>query len=117
MIAHVVAVAGRILLALLFILAGAAKIAGRGPFLEHMKQEGVPGVLLPAVIALELGAGLALAAGWRTAWAAGALAAFCLATAIVFHRRLGERAERTLFFKDLALAGALALIAAGVAGG
>jgi len=116
MIAHAVALSGRVILALLFILAGAAKVAGRGPFLEHMAKEGVPGWLLPGVIALELGAGLALAIGWHTPWAAGALALFCLLTAVVFHRRLGERAERTLFFKDLALAGALAMIAAGGAG-
>jgi hypothetical protein len=30
----------------------------------------------------------------------------------VFHRNFGERAERTQFFKDIALAGALAAIAA-----
>jgi putative oxidoreductase len=70
-------------------------------------------VLLPLVILLELGAGAALLMGWRLPFAAGALALFCVATAIVFHLDLTDKAERTLFIKDLALAGALMVIAAG----
>jgi putative oxidoreductase len=108
-------VAGRALVAALFILAGAAKIAGPAPFLAHMDQFKVPRWLLPAVIALEIGGGLGLLIGWRLPIFAGAMAAFCLATALVFHRNLGDRVERTQFFKDLALAGALAALAAGAA--
>jgi putative oxidoreductase len=108
-------VAGRALVAALFILAGAAKIAGPAPFLAHMDQFKVPRWLLPAVIALEIGGGMGLLIGWRLPIFAGAMAAFCLATALVFHRNLGDRAERTQFFKDLALAGALAVLAAGAA--
>jgi putative oxidoreductase len=40
-----------------------------------------------------------------------ALAAFCLATAVVFHRNFADRAERTQFVKDIALAGSLAVLA------
>jgi len=109
--AAIATVLGRVLLALLFVLAGAAKIAGPRPFLDHMKQAHVPGGFLPAVVVLEVGAGLALAIGWRRMIAADALSVFCLATAAIFHRDLGNRVERTLFFKDIALAGALAMIA------
>ena len=105
-------VAGRALLAALFILAGIAKVLGPRPFLDHMAAFGVPGALLPAVIALELGAGIALLLGWRLTYAAGALAAFCVLTALVFHLNFGDKAERSLFFKDLALAGGLLAIAA-----
>ncbi|MCC8956696.1 DoxX family membrane protein [Bradyrhizobium sp. Pear77] len=107
-----VTIAGRSLLALLFILAGAAKIAGPKPFLDHMEAHHIPGMLLPLVIALELGAGLALLIGWQPSFAAGALALFCLATAFGFHLDLADKAERTLFFKDLAIAGGLMVIAA-----
>jgi putative oxidoreductase len=100
--------------ALLFLLAGAAKILGPSPFLEHMSRFSVPGLLLPAVIALELGAGLCLLVGWRVRWAAGALAIFCVMTAMIFHHQLGISAERTSFFKDLAIAGGLLCIAASV---
>lgn len=104
--------AARGLIALLFLLAGAAKILGPAPFLEHMTRFSVPGRLLPAVIAVELGAGVCLLVGWRVRWAAGALAIFCMMTAMIFHHQLGISAERTSFFKDLAIAGGLLCIAA-----
>jgi len=109
----VITIVGRSLLALLFILAGAAKVAGPQPVLDHMAAHHMPGVLLPLVILLELGAGTALLLGWRLPFAAGALALFCFATAFVFHLDLTDKAERTLFVKDLAIAGALMVIAAG----
>jgi putative oxidoreductase len=110
--ATLVILVGRCLLASLFILAGAAKIAGPQPFLDHMAAHHIPGVLLPLVIALELGAGAALLIGWQMPFAAGALATFCVATALGFHLDLADKAERTLFIKDLAIAGALMVIAA-----
>jgi putative oxidoreductase len=110
---QVVVTSGRGLLALLFILAGIGKILTPQPFLQHMAQFDVPGALLPAVIAFELGAGIMLLSGWKLAYSAGALAIFCLLTATIFHHQLGIALERTQFLKDLALAGALAVIAAG----
>ena len=111
----VITIVGRTLLALLFILAGAAKIAGPQPFLDHMAAHHIPGVLLPLVILLELSAGGAVLIGWQLPFAAGALALFCIATALGFHLNLADKAERTLFVKDLAIAGALMVIAAGAA--
>jgi len=104
-------IAARALVAMLFILAGIAKVSGPAPFLEHMSEHHVPGLLLPAVIALEIGCGLALLIGWRTPYAAAALAAFCVLTAVVFHLDFADKAERTLFFKDLAIAGGLLAMA------
>jgi putative oxidoreductase len=69
-------------------------------------------VLLPLVILLELGAGTALLLGWRLPFSAGALAVFCVAAAFGFHFNLADKAERTLFIKDIAIAGALMVIAA-----
>ena len=107
-----VAILGRTLLALLFILAGVAKIAGPKPFLEHMRAFSMPTALLPAVIALELGAGLALLFGWRVRDVAGALGLFCVLTALIFHHDLVDKVERSTFFKDLAIAGGLLSLAA-----
>lgn len=91
-----ITIVGRTLLALLFILAGAAKIAGPQPFLDHMAAHHIPGVLLPLVIVLELGAGTALLIGWQLSWSAGALALFCVATAFAFHLDLADKAEHNM---------------------
>ena len=102
---------GRILIALLFILAGIGKIAGPAPFLAHMAAHGVPGFLLPEVIALEIGCGFAVLLGVLVRPAALALATFCLATACLFHLGWSDHVERTMFFKDLAIAGGLFVLA------
>jgi pimeloyl-ACP methyl ester carboxylesterase/uncharacterized membrane protein YphA (DoxX/SURF4 family) len=114
-IERMLAVVGRLLIAVLFVLAGIAKILNPRPFLDHMTQFGVPTFLLPAVIALEFGGGLAVLIGWRLREAAGALAIFCILTAAIFHHQLGIKAEVTLFLKDLAIAGGLLLTAVSAA--
>src|SRR5947208_1669227 len=58
--ARIIAIAGRALLALLFILAGLAKIAAPQGALDQMAAHHLPGILLPLVILLELSAGAAL---------------------------------------------------------
>jgi putative oxidoreductase len=98
---------GRALLALLFILAGVGKITGYDKTLAYMATQGVPGFLLPAVIALELGGGLALLIGWRADIAAVLLAGFSIIAAVVFHRNFADQAQLTLFLKDFAIAGGL----------
>lgn len=108
-----VALLGRGLVAMLFILAGFAKLTGPAPFLAHMAQHGVPGLLIWPVAALEVGAGAAVLLGWRLRWSAGALALFCIATAFVFHLNQSDHAERTSFVKDLAISGGLMALAAG----
>ena len=107
-----VAIAGRALLALLFILAGVAKILTPKPFLDHMAQHHVPSFLLPAVIGLELAGGLSVLTGWQARWGALALAVFCVLTAVIFHLDWSDKAERTLCLKDLAIAGGLLVLAA-----
>lgn len=114
---RIIAIAGRTLLALLFILAGIAKIAAPQPVLDQMAAHHIPGILLPLVILIELAAGAALLLGWRLRYAAGALALFCLATALGIHLDLADKVERTLFLKDIAIAGALMVIAAGASRG
>ncbi len=113
---------GRVLLASLFILAGAAKIANPERTLEMMTSGGVPQpeVVLPIVIALELFGGFAVLTTPGVAGAAAAviLAGFTLATNVVAHQFwtfAGERQalELSLFFKNISIAGGL-LVLAGV---
>lgn len=101
--------AARISLATLFIVAGLGKIAGYEGTAGYMQSMGVPGALLPFVIALELGGGLAIAVGYRTRLVAFLLAGFALLSGLVFHSPL-DPSEQTQFLKNLALAGGFLLL-------
>ena len=107
---------GRLLLAALFIFEGWSKLRGYEAAVTYMDRYGVPGALLPAVIALELGAGLMIALGWRTRIAALALAGFCVAAAALFHNQLFDRSHLLHFEKDLAIAGGLLVLTIAGAG-
>lgn len=104
-------VAGRVLLAHIFILSGYGKIAGYAGTQAYMAAKGVPGEMLPLVILLELGGGLAILAGFMTRWAALALALFCVASAILFHFQPGNQAQMINFMKNLAMAGGFLVLA------
>ena len=102
---------GRVLIAFLFIPAGLLKLTGPKPFLDHMAEHRVPGVLLPLVGLFEIGTGVLILSGWQARWAALALAGFCVMTAFVFHLDWSIRAERTQFIKDIAIAGGMLVMA------
>ena len=108
--------AGRILLAAIFIPAGWGKIAGYAGTAGYMDSMGVPGMLLPAVILVELGGGLALLVGAWTRWAGLALAGFCILAAVLFHRDFAQGANAYLFWKNLAIAGGMLYVFAAGAG-
>lgn len=106
--------AARIALAALFLIESGAKLSAFGAAQGYMQSFGVPGALLPAVILLEGGGGLAILAGWKTPIVATALALFCLAAAAIFHNKLADHGQALHFWKDVAIAGGfLALAAAG----
>lgn len=107
---------GRILLAHIFLLAGINKITGYSGTQAYMEGMGVPGMLLPLVIILEIGGALALIVGWQTRWAAYALALFSIVAAVIFHSNLSEQIQMILFMKNWALAGGLLVLAANGAG-
>jgi len=100
-------VTGRVLIAVLFVLAGVNKITGYEGTQAYMEAMGLNGSLLPLVIAFEIGAGLALAAGWHTRTVAFVLAGFTLVSAIVFHADLADSMQSAMFLKNLAIAGGL----------
>jgi putative oxidoreductase len=104
-------IAARALVALLFVLGGIAKIVAPAPYLENMATHHVSGFLLPLVVALEICGGLAILIGWRVTIAAAALGAFCIAAALIFHTDFSNKAEITIFLKDLAIGGGLLAMA------
>lgn len=107
---------GRIGLSLLFIISGWGKISGYAGTQQYMEAMGVPGALLPLVILLELGGGLAIAAGLFSRWVALALAGFSVATALVFHANFGDAMQAINFWKNVGMAGGFLLLAAQGAG-
>jgi len=77
---------------------------------------GVPGALLPLVIATELGGGLLIVLGLWTRLAALALAGFSLLAALLFHSNLGDQMQMILFLKNFAIAGGFLFLFAHGAG-
>jgi putative oxidoreductase len=113
-----VTLVARVLLAQIFLISGIGKLgAGYAATQGYMTSVGVPGALLPLVIALEIGGSLALIAGFLTRWAALALAAFCVASALLFHLEFGNQAQMINFMKNLAMAGGLLMLYVHGAGG
>lgn len=96
------------LVGIVFALAGYHKLgAGYEGTAAYMASKGVPGALLPLVILLELGGGIALIAGFQTRLVALSLAVFCLIAALLFHADFGDRMQQIMFMKNLAIAGGL----------
>lgn len=104
-------VIARILLAQIFVLAGMSKITAYAGTQGYMEMMGVPGMLLPLVIILELGGGLAIVVGWQTRWIAYALAGFSVISAIIFHSNLADQTQMIMFMKNFAIAGGFILLA------
>jgi len=111
--------AGRILLALIFIFAGFDKIAHYAGNAGYMASAGMPliNILLPLAILFELGGGLAIAFGWKTRWAAAALCLFMVPVTLVFHAFWSsppDQAQMQMihFMKNLAIMGGMLALAA-----
>ncbi|MEZ8825129.1 DoxX family protein [Vibrio amylolyticus] len=102
--------AGRFFLALIFVMSGFSKIGQYEQTQGYMEMMGVPGILLPFVIATEIVAGLAIVFGWKTRIAAIAFAGFSVMSAVLFHADFSNPAEMTNFMKNIALAGAFLIL-------
>jgi len=97
----------RISASAIFITAGFSKLgAGYAGTQGYMASVGVPGELLPLVIALELGGGLALLLGFQTRLVALLLAGFCIISGFVFHSG-ADQMQQIMFMKNVAMAGGL----------
>ena len=104
---------GRVLMSFIFIMAGINKIGAYAGTQGYMESMGVPGMLLPLVILLEIGGGLALLLGWQTRIAAFLLAGFSIVSAIIFHANFADQMQSILFMKNIAIAGGLLFLVAG----
>ncbi|MBZ9678682.1 DoxX family protein [Mesorhizobium sp. ES1-1] len=108
--------AGRLLLSFLFLHEGATLATHFDAAARAMAALGVGLPLFVATLALQLGAGLAIATGLLTRLGAIGLGLFCLATAMLFHTNFASQNELLHFEKDLAIAGGMFVLAATGAG-
>lgn len=110
--------AGRLLLALLFLPAGISKIGGFDGTVGYIASAGLPLPQLGAILAIlvEVGGGAALVLGLWTRFAALALALFTLVATFAFHNfwAMPENMammQQLMFFKNLAVVGGLLMLA------
>jgi len=113
---NVIDLVGRVFLAAIFLMAGINKISGYAGTQGYMESQGVPGMLLPAVIAVEIIAPILLVIGWQTRYAALALAGFTLLAGFLFHFNFADQMQSILFMKNIAITGGLLLVFAHGAG-
>ena len=115
--------AGRISLALLFVISGVGKIKGFEGTVGYIASNGLPLPQLAAVAAIvvELGAGILIVIGWQARWAATALFLFLIPTTLLFHNFWaydGSQAQlqQIQFLKNLSIMGGMLYIMACGAG-
>jgi putative oxidoreductase len=106
----------RIFLGHIFLLAGVSKINTYEGTQGYMDAMGVPGVILPLVILLEIAGGLMIIAGWKTKLASIALALFTVVAAAIFHNNFADQMQMILFMKNIAIVGGFLLLAVHGAG-
>jgi putative oxidoreductase len=110
-------IAGRILLALIFVTSGFSKLTGIQAATGYIASVGLP---MPAALAvgaglLELLGGIALVVGFKARWAALALGVFTLLAGVLLHAYWSAPADQQfvqqlMFVKNLAIAGGLFMV-------
>ncbi len=108
--------AGRVLLVILFLLAGISKIGGYAGTQAYMQSAGVPGALLPLVILTEIGGSVLVVLGLWTRLAAFLLAGFSLLAGVIFHHGVGNEIQQLMLLKDISIAGGFLVLVAHGAG-
>ncbi len=101
----------RVLMSLIFLTSGLSKISGFEATQGYMDAMGVPSIMLPLVIILEVGTAISLIIGWKVRYNAYALAAFTLLAALLFHNNFADQMQMILFMKNIAMVGGLLAIA------
>ena len=105
--------AGRLLLAYIFIVSGYGKIAGFAGTAKYMASKGMAMVepLLVATIVIELVGGLMIAVGFKARWAAWVIFLFLIPVTVIFHPAWADPAQVIAFNKNLAIMGGLLYVA------
>jgi putative oxidoreductase len=110
--------AGRLLIGLPFAMSGLSKLGAYGATTAMIGAVGLPfpPLAFAVAVAVELGGGLLLIAGYQARYVAAALAIFSIATALTFHSNFADQNQMIHFLKNVMMAGGLLQIAAFGAG-
>lgn len=103
---------GRILISIIFLMAGISKISGYAGTEAYMGAMGVPTVLLPLVILTEIVGALFIIIGYKTRMVAFLLAGFSVLSALLFHLNFADQVQATMFMKNIAIAGGFLFLVA-----
>ncbi|MBF6559977.1 MAG: DoxX family protein [Candidatus Binataceae bacterium] len=124
---NLIALAGRFLLALIFVLSGFQKLTSPSGAIGYITHGGIPHALIyPALVAsilVELGLGLLLMVGFKARWAAILMFLWFIPVTIMFHflpyreavaqgQTMMAMMQQINFMKNISIMGGLLLIAA-----
>lgn len=103
----------RILVALIFLMAGLNKVLDPAGTQMYMTAHGMPltGLLLAGAIIFELLGGLSVLLGFRARWGAVALAVFLVPATLIFHTQFSDPGQVIHLMKNLAILGGLLMVA------
>ena len=118
-LANFLALAGRILIAVIFVISGFGKIGGFEGVAGYIGSKGLPmpQVLAALTIALELGGGILLMLGYKTRWVAILFFLWLIPTTLIFHAFWGldPKAAQQMqihFLKNVSIMGAMLMLVA-----
>jgi len=108
------ALAGRILIGVLFLMSGLSKIAAPAATQGYIGAVGLPApeIAYCGAIAVEVLGSLLLIFGFRVRAVAIAMAVFTFATALFFHKNFADQNQMIHFMKNIAIIGGLLQVAA-----
>ena len=106
------ALAGRILIAIIFLLSGIDKVTHYAQTLGYMTKAGLPfpEVLLVVSGVVEIGCALAIVIGWKSRLAALGLVIWMIPVTLIFHNPAGGQEAMIHFMKNLAITGGLLVL-------
>jgi putative oxidoreductase len=112
------ALVGRVLIGVLFLMAGLSKLAAPAATQGYIAAAGLPAPVAAYFVAVfvELVGSVLLLAGFRVRVVAAGLAVFTLLTAVSFHNNFADQNQMIHFLKNFAIMGGLLQVVAFGAG-
>ena len=107
MLSNATLLLARLLMSAIFIQAGYGKLIAYATVVPYLAKLNLPmpQIAWAVAVAVELGGGLLILAGFRIRLVAPAMAVFCVATAFIVHYHPGDTSNMISFMKNLAMAG------------